>query len=705
MFQHHNTRTSSFVALQIPHLSHQGLQLLQKSEMVHGLPLLPTSTIMCTDCVQGKQHREPIPKQSHWRATQKLQLIHADICSPITPASNSQKRYFLCFIDDYSRKAWVYFLLEKSEAFHHFKCFKMLVEKESGLAIKCLCTDRGGEFNSAEFNDFCKLNGIKRQLTTAYTPQQNGVAERKNRTMLNLVRSMLSSKGVPKMFWPEAVKWTTYVLNRSPTLAVKGMTPEEAWSGEKPSVEHFRVFGCVGHADIPDAKRTKLEGKSVKCVLLGVSDESKGYKLYDPASRKVLISWDVIFEEEKQWDWNAASKENLQVDSEGGNNEFYEYDHTDANPTEENEIEETDQIGDQLDTTQNVVDEDGRIRHAPRWREDYVSGEGLSEDEDIVHMALVDSAYPICFEDAVKSAKWRQAMEDEITAIEKNHTWKLFELPNGAKKIGVKWIYKSKVNEHGEVDKFKARLMAKGYSQKHGIDYNEVFAPIARMDTIRMVIAIVAQRGWSIYQFDVKSTFLHGTLTEDVYVAQPKGYEKKGSEHMVYKLHKALYGLKQAPRAWFSRIESYFVSEGFQQSQNEQTLFFKWSKEGKILIISVYADDLIYTGNDELMMNHFKKSMQQQFEMTDLGKMRFFLGIEVLQCSNGIYIYQKKYAREILRRFGMEESNSVNNPIVPRNNLCKDERGVKIDETHFKQMVGSLMYITTTRPDLMFVVS
>ena len=300
MFQHHNTRTSSFVALQIPHLSHQGLQLLQKSEMVHGLPLLPTSTIMCTDCVQGKQHREPIPKQSHWRATQKLQLIHADICGPITPASNSQKRYFLCFIDDYSRKAWVYFLLEKSEAFHHFKCFKMLVEKESGLAIKCLRTDREGEFNSAEFNDFCKLNGIKRQLTTAYTPQQNGVAERKNRTMLNLVRSMLSSKGVPKMFWPEAVKWTTYVLNRSPTLAVKGMTPEEAWSGEKPSVEHFRVFGCVGHADIPDAKRTKLEGKSVKCVLLGVSDESKGYKLYDHASRKVLISRDVIFEEEKQ---------------------------------------------------------------------------------------------------------------------------------------------------------------------------------------------------------------------------------------------------------------------------------------------------------------------------------------------------------------------------------------------------------------------
>lgn len=219
-----------------------------------------------------------------------------------------------------------------------------------------------------------------------------------------------------------------------------------------------------------------------------------------------------------------------------------------------------------------------------------------------------------------------------------------------------------------------------------------------------MVIALAAQRGWKIYQLDVKSTFLHGTLNEDVNVEQPKGYERKGNEHLVYKLHKALYGLKQAPGAWFSRIESYFVTEGFQRSQNEKTLFFKWSKEG-ILIINVYVDDLIYTGNDELMMSEFKESMKKVFDMTDLGKMRFFLGIEVLQCSDGIYVYQKKYTQEILRHFGMEESNSACNPIVPRYKLCKDEGGVKVNETQYKQMVGSLMYITTTRLDLMFSIS
>jgi len=270
--------------------------------MVRGLPQLPVSTTECTACIIGKQHRKSIPKKSQWRASQRLQLIHADICGPITPISNSKKRYFLYLIDDYNRKTWVYFLAEKSEAFQYFQYFKKFVEKETGQFIKCIRTDRGGEFNSLEFNEFCKQNGIKRQLTIAYTSQQNGVVERKNMTVMNLVRSMLSEKKIPKTFWHEVVNWTIYVLNRCPTFAVKDMTPEKVWSGVKPSVEHFRVFGCVAHVHIPDARRTKLENKSFCCVLLGVNEESKGYRLYDPVAKKIVTSRDIIFEEEKHWD-------------------------------------------------------------------------------------------------------------------------------------------------------------------------------------------------------------------------------------------------------------------------------------------------------------------------------------------------------------------------------------------------------------------
>jgi transposase InsO family protein len=212
----------------------------------------------------------------------------------------------------------VYFLVEKSVALVNFKYFKKSVEMEMDAYIKCLRTDRGGEFTSQDFNDFCKENGIKRQLTAAYAPQQNGVAERKNRTIMNLVRSMLSEKKIPQTFWPEAVNWTIYILNRSPTLAVKNITPEEAWSGIKPSVEHFRVFGYLAHVHVPDAKRTKLKNKSIACVLLGVSEESKAYRLYNPITKKIITSRDVVFEENKSWNWD---KEHVVTVLEWGDND------------------------------------------------------------------------------------------------------------------------------------------------------------------------------------------------------------------------------------------------------------------------------------------------------------------------------------------------------------------------------------------------
>lgn len=295
-------------------------------------------------------------------------------------------------------------------------------------------------------------------------------------------------------------------------------------------------------------------------------------------------------------------------------------------------------------------------------------------------------------------------MDLEIKAIEKNCTWKLVKAPVGAKVIGVKWVYRTKLNENGEIDKCKARLVAKGYAQEKGIDYDEVFAPVARWDTIRMVVALAARNGWKLYQFDVKSAFLHGELTEDVYVTQPQGFEVKGEENKVYKLNKALYGLKQAPRAWFSKIEGYFIKEGFEKNCDDHTLFVKKREHNKILIVSLYVDDLIFTSNDLFMMQDFKSSMHTEFEMTDLGEMKYFLGVEVHQGVNGIYISQKGYAGEILKKFRLSNCNGVRNPIVPGNKLSKEENGVKANETLFKQIVGSLMYMTVTRPDIMYSV-
>lgn len=546
------------------HLSYRGLRTLMLKKMVKGLPQLGASTTTCSDCLNGKQHRNPIPKKGAWRASKVLELVHADICGPISPTSNSGKRYSLCFIDDFSRKSWVYLLLQKSEALSCFKSFKKMVEKETGSFVKCLRTDRGGEFISLDFNNFCKENGIKQQLTTAFTPQQNGVAERKNRTVMNMVRALLSAKSIPKTFWPEAVNWTFYVLNRCPTLAVKDITPQEAWSGVKPSVDHFRVWGCLAHVHVADAKRGKLDNKSFQCIFLGVSEESKGYRLFDPIAKKIVISRDVVFEEDKQWEWGVNYKEQILLDLDWGENDekMSESEEDDGNSEDRNmgNTGENNQEGESESSNGGTEDErrmnesgviEGRMRRPPSYLEDFVSGEGLSEDE--VHMVQVNlSEDLVYFEEAVKSLHWRVAMDSEIESIEKNKTWSLVDLPAGVKKVGVKWVYRTKYDEKGELEKYKARLVAKGYLQKHGIDYEEVYAPVARMETVRTVVALAAQRNWKVLQLDVKSAFLHGELIEDVYVEQPKGYEVEGSENKVYKLHKALYGLKQAPRAWFS---------------------------------------------------------------------------------------------------------------------------------------------------------
>jgi len=445
------------------HLNHKGFKTLQTKKMVRGLPQLEASSVTYAHCFISKQHRNPIPKKSEWRASKVSELIHADIWGPIEPVSSSGKRYLLCFIDDYSRKGWVYFLLEKSEALECFKTFKKLVEKEAEESIKCLRTDRGGEFNSINFNLVCKKEGIKRQLTTSYTSHQNGVAERKNRTVMNMVCCMLSAKRVPKLFWAEAAKWSFYLLNRCPTHVVKKITPQEAWSGVKPSVQHLRVWGCIAHVHIPDAKRGKLDDKRFPCIMLGLSDESKGYRLFDPNTGRVVVSKDVIFEEEKSWDWGPNYKEQIDAyfvwsnddlssdESEGSHRVEIDGDNDDDN----NDNEE-------MSPHENVTQ--GRERRAPVWMEDYVSGDQLSEEEEaetyMVQDDLGDDS--IMFEEVVKHDKWREAMDCDIKSIEKNQTWELSDLLAGAKTIGVKWIFKTNLNEKGEVNKYKARLVAKG---------------------------------------------------------------------------------------------------------------------------------------------------------------------------------------------------------------------------------------------------
>ncbi|KAH9681844.1 hypothetical protein KPL71_027113 [Citrus sinensis] len=682
--------------LRYGHLNFGGLELLSKKNMVKGLPYINHPDQLCEGCLLGKQFRKSFPKESNSRAQKPLEFIHTDVCGPFKPNSLGKSNYFLLFIDDFSRKTWVYFLKQKSEVFEAFKKFKAAVEKERGYQIKAMRSDRGGEFTSKEFLEFCEANGIRRPLTVPRSPQQNGVAERKNRTILDMARSMLKSKRLPKEFWAEAVACAVYLSNRSPTRSVWGKTPQEAWSGRKPGITHLRVFGSIAHVHVPDESRAKLDDKSEKFIFIGYENNSKGYKLYNPNNGKIVINRDVVFDEEGEWDFGSSVDDFNFFPIE-------EDDHTQIKQVDEQQEPATPPISLASTTCGDSPPSFLNERTEERTRSLQDLYEVTERHDNLTLFCLFANCEPVNFQEAALDEKWRIAMDEEIKAIVKNDTWELTTLPKGHKAIGVKWVYKTKRNAKGEIERHKARLVAKGYSQKAGIDYDEVFAPVARLETIRLIVSLATQNKWKIFQMDVKSAFLNGFLEEEVYIGQPLGYVVKGHEDRVLRLKKALYGLKQAPRAWNSRIDKYFQEKGFTKCPYEHALYVK-EKDRDILIVCLYVDDLIFTGSNPSLFEEFKRVMIKEFEMTDIGLMAYYLGIEVKQKEEDIFISQESYAKEILKRFKMNDCKPISTPVECGVKLSKYDEGEDIDPTFFKSLVGSLRYLTCTRPDILYAV-
>jgi transposase InsO family protein len=279
------------------HLNHNDLMMLQKKEMVEGLPMFKSEHVECEGCALGKQHREEFPMHIDKRKREILELVHTDVCGPMQTRSLGGAYYFLIFIDDRTRYTWVYFMRNKSDVFEYFKEFKNMVEKKTGKSIKILRSDQGGEYTSGAFIRYCKNNGIQQQFTVPHTPQQNGVVERKNRTLVECARSMIKGKNLSNGFWAEAISTVVYLKNRSPTKILENKTPFEAFYGYKPKVSHLRIFGSKAFAHIPKEDRRKLDAKAIKCIFIGYCTKYKAYKMFDPNNHKVFASRDVLFHE------------------------------------------------------------------------------------------------------------------------------------------------------------------------------------------------------------------------------------------------------------------------------------------------------------------------------------------------------------------------------------------------------------------------
>ena len=299
----------------------------------------------------------------------------------------------------------------------------------------------------------------------------------------------------------------------------------------------------------------------------------------------------------------------------------------------------------------------------------------------------------------VRDKKWTTAMDEEIKAIDHNNTWELTKLPEGCQPIGVKWVFKKKMNDPGKIERYKVRLITKGYKQKAGIDYDEVFAPIARIETIRLLISQVTQFKWQIFQINIKSAFLNGLLEEEVYIKQPPGYMKIGEEKKVLKLKKALYRSKQAPQPWNTRIDTYFKENGYKQCPYEHALYTEKSR-GNAIFVVLYVDDLIFLGNNDEMIEELEGTIIREFEMTDLGLSKFFLDLEVKQGEMGIFMTQETYEKEIFKKHKMKNYNPISIPMKPGAKLSKYDKGERVGANRYRSLVGSLRYLTYTRLDL-----
>jgi hypothetical protein len=746
-----NTSDSSWLWHgRLGHINFQSIRMLVEKEMARGVPLIDHPDQVCHSCLAAKQTRMPYPQHSKWRADEPLDLVHVDLCGPITPETVGGNKYFMLLVDDCTRWMSVYILKSKDQTCSTFVKFKAEAENSLGYRIKVVRSDRGGEFLSGALKDVCESAGIKRQFTAPYSPQQNGVVERRNRTVMEMARSLLKCMNVPGCFWGEAVNHSVYLLNRLPTKPMGYRTPFEGWHGKRPQLGHLKVFGCRANVRPAKPHLKKLEDRSVAMVYFGVEQGSKAHRLFDPQSRRIVVSRDVVFEESIAWQWESDfggktdfvvehNEEGLcqswtggHLDTDDCDNQpvhdggtcaeaFGDFSHSGGNipsgeqggdPMVDSVYNQTTEgnpqdsgsgnhFHDGMDAEDTVDTEDGpvRFRSLSDVYQNTVEVELTSDTEIEALLAVMDE--PNCYAEAAGDVNWVGAMESEIQSINKNKTWNLVKLPVGHKPIGLKWVYKVKRNAKGEIVKYKARLVAKGYVQKKGVDYEEVFAPVAKLDTVRLILALAANRGWEVHHLDVKTAFLNGELIEDVYVSQPEGFVKKGDEQMVLKLSKALYGLKQAPRAWNVKLDGSLKKLGFKKCSSEPAVYTRGVGLSTI-ILGVYVDDLIVTGGDPEEIAAFKMQMTSEFEMSDLGKLSYYLGIEVEQNEDYIAIKQAGYAKKVLEQFGMSECNATKYPMDPNARLDADKQGERIDATKYRRVIGCLRYLLHTRPDLSF---
>ncbi|KAH9801638.1 hypothetical protein KPL71_001098 [Citrus sinensis] len=665
--------------LRLGHMSAKSLQELTKRGLLCGDKVEELK--FCENCIFGKAHRIKFERGLH-KSKAVLDYAHSDLWGPAQVPSLSGGRYFVTFIDDFSRKVWLYILKTKDQAFEKFKIWRALVENQSGVKLKALRTDNGLEFCNKEFDEYCQKHGITRHKTV-----------------------------------------------RSPSAALKFKTPEEIWTGVSADYKHLRIFGCTAYVHV---KQGKLDSRALKGVFVGYPEGVKGYKVWCGATHKCIISRDVTFNEESMLEDNdsavfdfspytdesikeAAIRKDSRIEVESSSSSDREGQDMGA-PEDLQERSEVDDLRTPVTELQDYQLARDRARRETKPPSRYAYAGMIAYALNSAEEIAIEE--PASYREAVKgsdSSNWIKAMEEEMDSLNKNKTWTLVQDPGNRRLVSCKWIFKRKEGIPGaEASRFKARLVARGFTQKEGVDFTEVFSPVVKHSSIRMLLSMVALTDMELDQMDVKTAFLHGKLEEEILMTQPEGFEIKGKEDHVCHLNKSLYGLKQSPRQWYKRFDEFMISKGYLRSKYDSCVYSGSSNSGGAVYLLLYVDDMLLASKDRSEIKKLKDLLNAEFEMKDLGCAKRILGMDIIRnrAAGTIFVSQERYILKVLDRFDMLDAKSVQTPLGSQFKLSKmqapvtDQDKSLMSEVPYAQAVGSLMYaMVCTRADIAYAVS
>ncbi|KAM1633571.1 hypothetical protein ACFXTN_010610 [Malus domestica] len=588
-----------------------------------------------------------------------------------------------------------------------------MVENLLCIKIVNLRSDSGGEFTSTQFSSFLKTHGIIHQLTCPHTPEQNGCAERKHRHIVETARTLLAASKVPHEFWIDAFATAIYLINRLPT-ALK-CSPWESLFHKSPDYHTLKIFGCKCFPWLKPYVHSKLDPKSQPCVFLGYSLQHKDYKCLNVVTRRIYISHHVLFDELHFPFHHIPNSPSLSPPLSTCPNPIpTSLTFTNPIPTSLSHSLSSSSSNHNPAPSPSPPSSPSLPPQVPHPSSPPINNHPMqTRSKSGIHKPKAYTAtkhplpsslsldyIPHTYLQASKHSHWQQAMQEEYNALLNTGTWSLVPSQPSQNLVGCKWVFRIKRNPYGTIARYKARLVAKGFHQQ-GLDYTETFSLVAKPVTIRLLLTMAAQFDWFLNQLDVSNVFLHGNLSEFVFMVQPSGFEDPAKPTHVCGLHKSLYGLKQAHRAWYEKLYSALSSFGFHGSQNDHSLFVK--NDPTLVFILVYVDDILVTGPDAQACQATISQLSALFPIKDLGPLHYFLGIEVKRSSCGIFISQTKYILDLLQKSKMDGAKPCATPLSTSS--MDHESPLLSDPTEYRSLVGGLQYLTWSRPDLSFAVN